>query len=136
MFPTDGSVPDWLAGKAVSKGTIDAVVNHFYPGYDPSRAQQLAVSKQLEMGRYIDRITAANPDRGAAYSGFAENAERFRSYKSRGELDPANMSSLAEWTQRFRDYAIAMSEQDPNFYRFYNTFWRSTFGPLEALTNG
>lgn len=87
-FPTDGSVPDWLAGKAVNKTTIDEVVHHWFPAFDPSKAQKIAVEKQVAMDRYITRLAAASPDRADAYSQFVSNAEKFNRYKNRANSTP------------------------------------------------
>jgi hypothetical protein len=47
--------------------------------------------------------------------------------------DDYEIPQLSDLTSRMRTYVTNLSEQDPRFYKFYNTYYRSTFGPLENL---
>lgn len=134
-FPTDGSVPSWLAGQPVTRATIDEIVHRWYPDYDPTKAQTIAVAKQTDIKRFITNLTASNPDAGAAYKNFQQQADKFITYKSRAELDPALWPQLAQITEQFRQYAVAMSEQSALFRKFYDRYYTSQLGPLEALTS-
>lgn len=126
-----------VAGQVVNRSTIDEVVHARYPDFDPTAAQSLAVTKKTQMTRYLSDLAVSDPQRAAAYQQFVAPAEKLRPLLQRAITqsgDPALFGQLAQIENTYREYAVNLSEQDPEFLKFYNEFYLSEFGPIEAVT--
>src|SRR5207248_1904029 len=124
------SAPENVRGKVINRQSIDEIVHAAFPSYDPSVAQALAVTKQTELSRYLDDLKLRDPQRAAAYQQFTVPAEKLRPLIQRAVTDPAKYGALRSVEADFRNYAINLSEQDPNFLAFYNRYYLNTFGPI------
>lgn len=129
------TAPAAVRGQTISKGSIDDIVHSVYPDFDPAAAQSFAVTRQKEQQRFLSDLKQRNPGKAEGYQAFADAANKVVPAMNRALEDPSNFGRLSTVTQTFRDYAINMSEQDPNFLSYYNRFWLHSFGPLEAVTH-
>lgn len=126
--------PASVRGKTVNRATIDEIVHGVYGSYDAAAAQSFAVEKKTQMDRYLSDLASRDPQRAAAYQQFTVPAEKLRPLLQRAVTDPAKYEALARVEQDFREYAINLAEQDPQFNTFYRQFYLSELGPIEAVT--
>lgn len=134
-FADDKSLPAAIRGVKINHTSINEIVHQFFPAFDPNQAQTVAVQKQTEISRYVQNLKARHPDLGNAYEQFVKGADQFRTFTDTRIDDPAHWTQIAQLTGGFRDYAGALAEQDPGFLKFYNSYFRSTFGPIEEVTS-
>ena len=125
------NAPAAVREQTITNGSIDDIVHSVYPDFDPAAAQSFAVTRQEEQQRFLSSLKARNPQKALAYQTFADAANKVVPAMQRAMGDPASYGRLAaQITADFREYAINMCEQDPQFLAYFNRFWLHSLGPM------
>lgn len=126
-WPVSASLPASVSGQPINRTTISYLVQKFYPAYNPSASSIRFENDQVKMEAYIN---AQPPAEGAKLMEFNKAAAVVAGHLSNNDYDEATQADVQG---AFQQAAQAASKSDPTFYKYYNTYWAWSLGPLETV---
>jgi hypothetical protein len=121
-------IPPELRGQPISKTTLGQVVKDRYPAYDPLKAADYAIAKKVQAEQWLSN-RVGTPEY-AAYKDFYDKAQTAIAHLNKDDYPTGQAAQVQDL---FRQQAINFAHTDAAFLKFYNTTFKSAFGPLEAV---
>lgn len=117
-----------IQGQNVSRTAIGAIVEAYYPAAKASFGAVSAANTE-EALRHFRQKYAGTPQYDM-YDNFIKYAAKAADYI---RSDKYTTKQANDETQKVRDRAIELAEQDPEFYKAYTKHFSYLFGPLEGV---
>ena len=127
-WPKTADVPKAVRGLKYNATSLEEYAHALYPGYEVGAAVGPAVMKAAGATEYVQNLQGTF--RFDAYNTFQTYAASALTKLSKTK-DPATIQNLA---MPLRNLAVNISEQDPQFLKFYNKYYEASLGPIEGFT--
>jgi len=134
-FVWPDNFPKGFAGTKVDMTSINNIVHHVYPAYDPAKAFTAVAVKQTAITEERVAIAAHNSQALLDYyNGFVKQSDKIQGYIQKNAHSPKfDASILAPYMDELRQAAAKLSARDVNFPLFYQKYYASKYGPLKGL---
>ena len=114
--------------------SINNLVHHVYPAYDPTKAFTAIAVKQTAVAE--EGVILAQKSQALAdyYRAFVKQSDKIQGYIQKNSNSPKfDASILAPYMDEMRQAAAKLSAQDASFPLFYQKYYASKYGPLKGL---
>ena len=126
--------PKGFAGTKIDMTSINNLVHHVYPAYDPTKAFTAIAVKQTAIAE--EGVILAQKSQALAdyYRAFVKQSDKIQGYIQKNSNSPKfDASILAPYMDEMRQAAAKLSAQDASFPLFYQKYYASKYGPLKGL---
>lgn len=124
-WPTTDQVPSAVRGQPIDSTTINLIVQHRFPSFNPIKAVEIAEQRRTQfttvLGQHADDPT---------WSGIASFAKQVNSLAVHVRDENRSPAALAAAAQKLRDYAVQVGRTDPDFQKAYGSFFEHVLGPI------
>jgi hypothetical protein len=126
LWPTIPGLPGDVQGQPIDRTSISSLVKIWYPAYDPGSSSRYAQEQQAALNEQIGKIAETEPRKAAEYRAYARLADTIQGHLNRGDYDTPQAASLM---MTMRNIAGDLAEQNPEFYKMFQSHYQYAFGP-------
>lgn len=122
-----------LAGQPITAANIRKIVSYKYPAFKAQSAVTVAVTNQSNWNDYVlDQKGKKFSDGQPKFKQLTAFATAVKDLAKASVNNTSTSDQLARRTDQIRQAAIFMAEEDPAFYKLYQSNFRKYLGPLET----
>jgi len=135
QFAWPDTFPAGFAGQKVDMTSLNNLVHHVYPAYDPSKAFTAVANKTTAISE--ERVAiASNKTLGILpyFNAFVTQSDKLQAYIQKNSLSPNfDPAPIAPYMDELRQAAAKLASRDATFPTFYAKYYASKYGPLKGL---
>ena len=135
QFAWPDTFPAGFAGQKVDMTSLNNLVHHVYPAYDPSKAFTAVANKTTAISE--ERVAiASNKTPGILpyFNAFVTQSDKLQAYIQKNSLSPNfDPAPIAPYMDELRQAAAKLASRDATFPTFYAKYYASKYGPLKGL---
>ena len=135
QFAWPDNFPKGFAGVKVDMTSLNQIVHHVYPAYDPTKAFTAVATKQVAVADERS-IIASNktPNILPYFNAFVTQSDKLQAYIQKNSLAPNfDPAPIAPYMDELRQAAAKLASHDATFPAFYAKYYASKYGPLKGL---
>lgn len=124
-WPVSDQVPKSVRGLPIDSASINLIVQHRFPSYNPAKAVEIAETRRLKLDAMLGEH-ATDP----AWANVSTFASDVNSLATRIRDDSGSPTDLASDSKALRDYALKVGKSSQDFRKAYDLAFAHVLGPI------